>query len=423
MHEFSGPQTSKPNGRLGRRNPTADGVLGLVVGGVAVVGLLALGQIVKLIQPEDAEAVGINAAYDANNSVLVYHHIKRYFYYNPDGTLYLKVVAKATSLATICGPSGDLYQLLTDDATKGEIRKVGITLNLAAAPANGDYTTGLLTDVLTAVPLAQAVVDALALEAMYIDNVMLPGILSATASVATLPSLRALASENVSVCIARDPAVVSALPYAEIGAALGMLSVRKVSECLGSVDIARKPDAFKDTETYPLTSVAKGYFLSAALSNGAGFGVLSSADKTALKTKGYIYAGRFAGFDGVFFNDSHTCTDAGSDYAYIEDNGVWNKATRYLRQALLPLLRGEVEVDASTGFLTGGQIGYYESKGARGVRQMAADREISGEPTISIEPNQDVVGTGTVKMALNYVRMGTLRELDAEVAAINPAAS
>ena len=422
MHEFSGPQTSKPRGRLGRRNPSADSVLGLVVGGVAVAGLLALGQIVKLIQPEDAEAVGINAAYDANNSVLVYHHIKRYFHYNPDGTLYVKVVARATSLASICGPSGDLYQLLTADATQGEIRKAGVALNQVAVPAAGDFTTGLLTDVLTAVPLAQALVDALAMEALYIDNVMLPGILSATASPATLPSLRALASENVSVCIARDPAVVSAQPYAEIGAALGMLSVRKVSECLGSVDVDRKPDTARGTDTYPLTSTANGYFLGAALSNGAAFGVLSAADKIALKTKGYIYAGRFAGFDGVYFNDSHTCTEAASDYAYIEDNGVWNKATRYLRQALLPLLRGQVEVDSRTGFLTGGQIGYYESKGAKGVRQMAADREISGEPTIRIEPNQDVVGTGTVKMALNYVRQGVLRELDAEVAAINPAA-
>ncbi len=424
QHEFSGPQTSKPRGRLGRRNPSADGVSGLVVGGVAVASLLAIGQIVKLIQPEDAEAVGINAAYDANNSVLVYHHIKRYFHYNPDGTLYVMVVPQAATLTDICDPDGDyLRKLLADDATNGEIRKAGVVLNLAAAPAAGDYTTGLLTDVLTAIPQAQALVDALALDAVYVDNVMLGGILSDTASVATLPSLRALASENVSVLIASDPIIVSAQPYAEIGSALGMLGIRKVSECLGSVDVDRKPEDAKGTETYPLTSVAKGYFLSASLSNGTRYGALSSADKVALKNKGYIYAGRFQGLDGVYFNDSHTCTEAASDYAYIEDNGVWNKATRYLRAALLPLLRGQVEVDSNTGFLSGGQIGYYESKGARGVRQMAADREISGEPRISIEPNQDVVGTGTVKMSLNYVRVGVLRQLEAEVAAINPAAN
>lgn len=423
MNEFSGPLISKPRGRLGRRTPSTDSVFGLVVGGVAVAGLLAFGQVVKLIQPEDAEAVGLNAAYDANNAVLVYHHIKRYFHYNPDGTLYVVVVPQATSLTAICGPAGALRQLLVDDATAGEIRKVGVALNPAAAPVAGDFTTGLLTDVLTAVPQAQALVTALAAAAIYVDNVLLGGILSSTASPATLPNLRALASDGVSVCVARDPGVTAPQPYAEIGSALGMLSVRKVSECLGSVDVVRKPETARGTETYPLTNVAKGYFLGAALSNGALFASLSDADKAALKAKGYIFAGRFQGFDGVFFNDSHTCIAASDDYAYIEDNGVWNKATRLLRQALLPLLRGQVEVDSRTGFLTGGQVGYFESKGARSVRAMAADGEISGDPLIRIAPTQDVVGTGTVKMTLNYVRRGILRQLEAEVAAINPAAS
>ncbi|SHJ75976.1 hypothetical protein SAMN02745146_0094 [Hymenobacter daecheongensis DSM 21074] len=425
MNEFQGPLISKPRGRLGRRNPSADGTIGLVAGGVAATGL-ALGAILRLIQPEDAEAVGINAAYDANNNVLVYHHIRRIFHYNPDATLYLMLAPQAASLATICNPTGDyLRKLLQDDATKGEIRKAGVVLNPVAAPAAGEYTTGLLSDVLTAIPQAQALVVALAASAIYIDNIMLGGILSPTASVATLPNLRASASENVSVCIAADPAVLLATGrayYAEVGSALGMLSIRKVSECLGSVDIARKPEAAKGKDTYPLTSTATGYFLSAALSNGKPFGALFEAEKAALGTKGYIYAGRFQGLDGVYFNESHTCTEAASDYAYIEDNGVWNKATRNLREALLPVLRGEVDVDAATGFLSGGQVAYYQAKGAKAVGTMAAAKEISGEPVVRIEPSQNVVGTGTVKMSLAYVRRGILRQLEAEVGAINPAA-
>lgn len=425
MNEFSGLLPSKPRGRLGRRNPTADSVLGLVAGGVAVVGLLALGQVVKLSQPEDAVAVGINAAYDANNSVLVYHHIQRYFTYNPDGTLFLKVVAQGTSLAAMCAATGPLQQLLTDETTGGAIRKVGLVLNASAAYVAGDFTTGLLTDVLTAIPLAQAVLDTLAASANYVDNVMLEGILSPTASVTTLPSLRSLACDSVSVCIAADPATYAATtkPYAAIGSVLGMLSVRKVSECLGSVDVDRKPESARGTNTYPLTRTGLSYFLGAALSNGKSFGTLTEADKTNLQTKGYIYAGSFAGFDGVYFNDSHTCIAASDDYAYIEDTAVWNKAVRYLRVGMMPVLRGQVEVDASTGYMTASTTAYYKAKGVKAVLPMAVDKEISGEPTVEIAPNQDVVGTSTVSLSLSYVRQGILRNLTAEVGAVNPAAS
>jgi hypothetical protein len=424
MNEFSGLLPSKPRGRLGRRNPTADSVFGLVAGGVAVVGLLALGQVVKLSQPADAVAVGINAAYDANNSVLVYHHIQRYFAYNPDGTLFLKVVAQGTSLASMCGAAGAVQQLVTDEATNGAIRKVGVVLNPSAAPASGDYTTGLLTDVLNAVPLAQALTTALASQALYLDNIMLEGLLSSTASPTTLPNLRALASDSVSVCIAADPATFAdAGAYAAIGSALGMLSVRKVSECLGSVDIARKPEAAKGTNTYPLTKTALGYFLSACLSNGKPFASLSDTDKSNLGTKGYIYAGKYNGFDGVYFNDSHTCIEASDDYAYIEDSSVWNKAARYLRVGMMPVLKGEVEVDDATGYMTASTTAYYKAKGVKAVGVMATDKEISGEPAVDIAPNQDVVGTSTVSLSLSYKRNGILRNLEGEIGAVNPAAN
>lgn len=428
-HEFQGPILSKPTGRLGRRAASTDAVCGLVCGGVLPDGsdYDAFGQIVKLIQPADAEALGINAAYDANNDVLVYHHIKQFFHYNPDGTLYLMLVAQGTSLTNICDKANNyLRKLLADESTNGEIRMVGVVLNPASAPLLAAFTTGLLTDVTTAVPKAQDLVDTLRTEsAIFCDSVILEGLLYATAAIATLPAVRDLTSENVSVCIAAEPAVISAtsLHYAAIGAALGMLSIRKVSECLGSVDIARKPEAAKGSESYPLTSAAKGYFLSACLSNGKLFSALAASEKAALATKGYIYAGRFEGFDGFYFNDSHTCASVSSDYAYIEDNRVWGKAARLLRRALIPVIRGEVEVDPKTGFLPGSQIAFYQAKGKKGVAVMAADGELSGEPSIIIEPNQNVVGTGTVKMALAYVRKGILRRLEAEVAAINPAAS
>lgn len=423
MNDFAGPLISKLTGQLGRRTPSTDSVFGLVAGGVAVAGLLALGQVVKLSQPSDAVAVGITAAYDANNNVLVYHHIQRFFTYDPNGTLYLKLVAQGTTLTQMCGAAGAVQQLLTDDATGGGIRKVGVVLNPTVVPAPGAFTNGLLSDVLAAVPAAQALVTALASQALYLDNIMLEGLLATGASITNLPNLRALASNAVSVCIAADPdtLTLTSRPYAAIGSALGMLSVRKVSECLGSVDVISKPSTALGTDSYPLTVTALGYFLSAALSNGNTFASLSNADKNTLGNLGYIYAGRYAGFDGVYFNDSYTCTSAGDDYAYIEDSGVCNKATRLLRQGILPVFKGQVEVNASTGYMTASATAYYKAKGVKAVLPMALNNEISGEPIVDIAPNQDVVGTSTVSMNLGYVRQGILRVLKASVGAVNPA--
>ena len=125
----------------------------------------------------------------------------------------------------------------------------------------------------------------------------------------------------------------------------------------------------------------------------------------------------------MYFNDSHTCTEVSGDYAYIEDNRVWDKAAKLVRQALVAVLRGEVETDPGTGFLPASAITYYQSKASKLVNQMAAAGEISGESVVTIEPNQDVVGAGEISLEVGYVRRGVLRQLKATVGAINPAAN
>jgi hypothetical protein len=69
-------------------------VSSLICGGVATTGAggtqaLAIGQIVQLNSILDAQGYGLNDAYDAANSILVYHHIKRFFKRCPSATLYL----------------------------------------------------------------------------------------------------------------------------------------------------------------------------------------------------------------------------------------------------------------------------------------------------------------------------------------------
>jgi len=396
----------------------------LVAGGVATASYPALDTVVKLESPADAEALGFNASYDSTNDILVYHHIVRFFHYNPNATLYLMLVAQGTSMAAVCDTANQYLKKLLLHGDR-EVKYAGVVLNPLASYAPA-YTEHLDADAIAAIPKADALVKELNARGIFVGGVMLEGRLDSSAVISGLYNVRGNANEYASVCIASDSATQDSDPiysgYADIGSALGMLSARKVSENLGSVDIANKPEAFKGQETYPLTSADRSYWLSASLSSGKAFADLTQAEQDSLRQKGYIYAGKYEGLDGYFLNDSHTAIEAADDYAYIEDNRVWAKSARLVRRALLPVMKGEVEIDPDTGFLPASQISYYEQKAQRSLRQMSADAEISGEPIILIEPSQDVVGTGKILMKIQYVRRGVLRVLEGEVGAVNPAA-
>lgn len=421
--EFQGPILTKKRGGLNRRNPSTDAVFGLVCGGVTTSAYDTLGEIVELKQPADADALGITAAYDANNDILVRHHIDRFFHYAPDGTLFLKIVAQDTTLTEITDHINEptlLLDLFTNDLTRGKVWYAGCVLN----PTNSyspTETADIDADVVTAVAKAQALVAFLQSEhKLYVGGVMLEGRMKTDGLIANLPDLSTQAAENVSVVIGADADVAARdamyAKYAEVGSALGMLAVRKVSESIGSLIIANVPEAkASGAETYSLRDVARGYWLTPQLSNGKKFSALSSTEQTALRNKRYIYAGRFSGLDFVGFNDGHTCIAFSDDYAYISDNRIWAKAATLVRAALLPLIRSEVEVDATTGRLSQAQVKYYEQRAQNALTGMVTDGELAGTPVVTIDPAQDVASTSTVALDLAYVRNGILRNLNGTI--------
>ena len=428
--EFSGPIINKKRGGLGRSGQTnEDKVFGLVCCGVATTEYATLGTIVPILSIDDAEALGFTAAYDAANKVLVWNRIARFFEYEPLAKLWLMVVPQATTQTEMWDKEDAnkyVYKLITDETVNREIRVVMTARNPPATGYTPTYTTGLETDVVTASAKAAELIADLLSKFIYVDGAVIEGRLQANAAIATLPDLAALNDEAVTISIAQDPALASLdaafARYADVESVGGMLAVRKVSECLGSVNVANKPDAFKGSETYSLTRDARGYYISAQISSGKKYSELSENEKIALANKRYVFSGKYEGIDGIYFNDSHTNIEALDDYAYIEDNRVWNKAARKVRRALLPIMKGEIEVDPTTGFLPDTQIASYQEKGKNSVKSMVQANEIAGEPTIVIEPNQDVVGTGKVFMAISYVRNGILRVLEADLGATNPAA-
>lgn len=398
---FDGVNINKQNGGLGRRNSSTDAIMALVVGMPVAGTTVALNTAYRLLQASDAEALGINESFDANNSVLAYNAVKEFFTYCPDGILYL--IPTSVEL--------DASAVFEEEALKAAIRtqKDIKAIGLIGAEST---VSGLEAEV----EVVQAVIDAFAAEHNYIDAVILEGKADALPlAIAAYPDLRAKTAPNVSVSIAQDPAVagidVANAKYATVGAVLGMMAVRQVNENIGSVDILNKPDGSKGDQDYPLTVTGTDRFASAALSDGTPFENLTPAEVKELTNKGYIFAGSFDGYGGIFFNGSPTSVEKASDFAYIENNRVWNKAARLIRNTLIPKVKGVVKKNPTTGFIRATTVSAWQGLLNKAMETMVVDDEISGFD-FYINPNQTLSEDSPLKIEGNIVIDGIVFSFD-----------
>lgn len=358
----------------------------------------------ELLQIEDAEAMGITEAADNDGKLLVYEHLSEVFRLSPETRVYLVTVPVVTKVSDL--------KNLTD--LKAALRGIDGLNTIAVAGLTADETLqGAVTG-------AQLLVDAFSEEHILIDTVMIEGVGSylSAETIAGYPDLREMASPNVSVIIAQDLAVAARQPeyagYAAVGSALGMLMARYVHENLGSVDIENKPNASKGANSYPLSSTTLGKWQSAQLSNGKKFSSLSFADQQKLDELGYIYAGSFAGFGGVFLSDSHTCTEISSDYNRIERNATWNKSARIIRNILIPRVRSKVESDPSTGYIKHTTISDWDGRVRSALEVMVSAGNVS-DFDIYINPKQAAVSANPFNVKVRLVAHGIVHEFEVDL--------
>jgi len=371
---FNGVSVNRLTGGLGRKNPTKDGVCVLVIQGAVAASGLALKTAVEFLSIENAEEVGITPSFDDTNSILAHHHIDEFFRVSPNGNLF--VVLDDDTLTT-----AELTAIVKENAT---IKNIGFVRNAALAPADmAVYVAG-----------HQAMVDSLRIENRNIATVLVEGgVFDNATLISAYPDARTYASGNVAIVIGQDPIIrglkAAYETYAAIGTALGAISVRGVHENIGSVDIEQKPTVYKGNANYQLTDVARQRWLNAVLQDGKAFNSLSQADITALNEKGYIFVGNYSGFDGFYFNDSHTCIEQASDYSRIENNRVWDKGADLARLALLPRVKSNLLKDPSTGFIRAVEAKELEVIAFNAVNEMAAAGEISGH-SVYVNPEQNI---------------------------------
>lgn len=406
MGTFTGVGINKVHGGLTRDTDTADRVVLLVCGGTAIDGKLTDYKPVRLDALNDLEELGWDEEVDLQNKELVHYHVSEVFRLSPERAVYLMIVPKTEKMSTLPASTDFINAVRSVNG----VNTIGIC-SLAAD-----------TSITVAVQAAQQMVNKLREEHIYLDVVMLEGMGSYMTSLADTTDLRMLDSENIAVVIAQDPVQAAKNEayknHAAVGSALGMLSVRYVHENLGSVDVENHPRNAKGTADYPLTSVLLDKWTNASLSNGTPMANVSVTEQNKLTEKGYIYAGSFQGYSGFFFSNSCTCTDAGSDYAHIENNAVWNKAARLIRNTLLPRVRSKVKADPSTGYISSVTLSDWDARVRAVLETMVAAEDIT-DSDIYINPKQLAVSNKPFNIQVKLVADGIVHEFEIDLGFTN----
>ena len=150
------------NGNLGGVNPSQDGICGLVIQTPVAPSGLALGISKALYSLADAEAVGLNAAYDTENGVSAYGEIRDFFgKTGGKGELWIMLVINTTSVSDICDEQNAMAAKLLADS-QGRIRVWGVATNRPDT-YTPTLTNGIDSDIYSAVAKAQILRDNFAM--------------------------------------------------------------------------------------------------------------------------------------------------------------------------------------------------------------------------------------------------------------------
>jgi hypothetical protein len=146
-----------------------------------------------------------------------------------------------------------------------------------------------------------------------------------------------------------------------------------------------------------------------ALASGVAASLVES-----LNGKGYIMLRKYVGATGSYWNDAFTAAPLTSDYAYLENTEVMDKACRGVYGALLPQVSGPAYVDPDTGKLATSTCKSLEALAEEPLAQMARDGELSGY-AVGIDPAQNVLSESKLQVVIRLVPVGVLRELEVNI--------
>jgi len=384
------------NGALGQTENTNDGVAGLVCTGIAATGL-ALSTSAQIFSVEDAEALGITAAYDTTNTLNVYKSIVDF--YSMAGTgkeLWIMIVAKTTTMATICDTASSLLKKLLNDA-QGVIKLVGVT-RVPDGAYSPTYAGQLDPDVSAAAAKITQLYAAMVAEFRPFRTVLDGRDFQGT--IGSLTDFRASANNEVGIVLSTD---VSGSKNAHVGLVLGKLAANPVQRNIGRVkdgDVGVQ-QAFLTGQTTDVKTFTLGQI-------------------DSIHDKGYIFLRKYQGLNGYFLNDDPTAAPVSDDYSSLARGRVIDKAIVLTYQAYINELNDEVQLDTD-GFMLAAVAKNFQALVKNSIDQnMTVNSEISSCRVV-VDPKQNILSTNKISVNVFIIPVGYAKEIEVTLGFENPA--
>ena len=311
---------------------------------------------------------------------VMHYHISEFFRLQPQGLLWFGIYDE------VAGLDGQDIQDIVNESN-GDIRQLAVYLK----------TSWLAADI--------GIIQS-AIEALQVEYKRLNGIYAADQTGDTLSALvdlRTGSNDRVSACIGADGGGegfrlidVMGISISCIGAMLGVTAFAAVHENIGWVG---KFEISGDGELDTLAFTTNDLYKS-----------VSTPTLALLENRGYVYARKYIGRSGSFFNDSATNVTVSSDYAYIENGRTIDKAIRGINEALTDYLNSPLYVDPNTGRLSELTIEIFRNAASIPLVVMLTDGELSGYEVI-IDPEQNVLSTSKIEITVKLVPVGVAREI------------
>jgi len=316
-----------------------------------------------------------------------HYHIAEFFRANPSGQLWVGFFPVPGTYTF-----SEITTLQT--AAAGNIRQVGIFKDSAA------YAIGDLTAIDGIIKIYNDAKHK-PLSALYAAD------MKAISDITTVADLSVLTANKVSSIIGQDGGALGAALFlttgksvTHLGVALGMLSASAVSEDFGE---PAKFNISNGTEC-DIPAFANGQLLSDPL--------LSDSALDAIDSKRHIFGLRYVGYAGTYFNDNHTAITMASDYAYINDNRVIDKAIRGVYASLIPYLKSKLLKNAD-GTLANTTIAFLQGQALLTLHQMARDQDLGtvSDSDVYIDPTQNVTSTSLLIVNILLNENGIARNI------------
>ena len=362
-------------GQLGLVAPSADGVAGLVVAGVAA-SELGLGEPIKITSLAAAVSLGIDADYDSTNSLSVYRSI--YQFYNQAGNgavLWIMIVANNVVTSEIVDKANVDGAVKLLNAASGAVRLLAVS----GTPTN-IYSDELDGDTIIAINKAQILAEEY--QANWKPVIVLLDGFNWQGNEGATKDVRQLDKKYVGVVLGSDVSTKTSF----VGLVLGRLAAIGVQRSLGRV---------RDGDI----GITKAY-----LTDGTDVEVAGSLN--GLHDKGYIIPRKYVGKAGYYFNFGNNCAAATSDFSSIERVRTIEKARLLAYGVLLEELNDEVDLDASTGQLAGAYVKEIQGKIENAINlSMTNQGELSGV-VCTIDETQNVLSTENLEVIIELVPKG-----------------